>query len=165
MENSKCAPTPPDRVSLWSPGCPGNCYVDQAALELREILLPLQCEHSQWLTIYLSGPSLLFRPKLYLSFFPPSSLSTAVQGWKLGFGEKGVHRLWVRRANELSEACILSANRPAPHCSHFSQPALPPLVSLWKSRRNEQQEGNTTPYMLGARVSSRPMGKQAENRR
>jgi hypothetical protein len=26
-----------DRVSLYSPGCPGTCFVDQAGLELRNL--------------------------------------------------------------------------------------------------------------------------------
>ena len=30
-------PTPPVRVSLWSPGCPGTYSVDQAALQCRDL--------------------------------------------------------------------------------------------------------------------------------
>ena len=30
-----------DKVSVCSPGCPGTCSVDQAGLELTEILLPV----------------------------------------------------------------------------------------------------------------------------
>ena len=32
-----------DRVSLCSPGCPGTHSVDQAGLELRNLLLPSKC--------------------------------------------------------------------------------------------------------------------------
>lgn len=52
-----------------------------------------------------------------------------------------MQRLRVCGANELSEACILSPDWPAPHCSHVNQHTLSPLFSLGRAGGKSGRKG------------------------
>jgi hypothetical protein len=61
-----------DRVSLWSPGCPGTHFVDQAGLELRN--LPASASQALGLKACATTPSYFIKfyklaQAVYLSLF------------------------------------------------------------------------------------------------
>jgi hypothetical protein len=49
-----------DRVSLYSPGCPGTCSVDQAGLELRDPLASASWDE-RWAPLQPSASSSTFK--------------------------------------------------------------------------------------------------------
>ena len=56
-----------DRLSLYSPGCPGTHFVDQAGLELRN--LPASSSRVLGLKVYTTTPSEPFLIEPYILYF------------------------------------------------------------------------------------------------
>lgn len=68
-----------DRVSLWSPGCPGILSVDQS--NSTEVLLPLLPE-CFWLFKGVCSRALSSNYQKYLEIFQNYKLHTAEAGWR-----------------------------------------------------------------------------------
>ena len=107
-----------DRVSLYSPGCPGNHFVDQAVLELRN--LPASASR------VLGSKACATTPGVYnsiLSLYSDTKLFSLLVAYKFNIGSKvGCVRVWTSSVPQRILCWTLSHLR-----QHWK-------VQLWESR-------------------------------